>query len=228
LRHRIRRTFRKTCCFSKKLFNHFKAFNLAFFYINFGFVSISILWKIPPKIDLPIYTLLFYISLHFRFPFFLYVLGKSALNEVFRYKIKKYVTKSPIKSFPYDGHCYNTPDILRDLYLTMPNIRILDKYVDYMYLIYGNNATGGVVIVNTQKFYQAGMDNEDFYGWGNGDTERYHRLQNLGCKIYRSPGHLYHLSHPRDLNGKFHSDVQYNKTLSILKKVQDNIPFKNK
>ncbi|MDR3047571.1 MAG: IS1 family transposase, partial [Bacteroidales bacterium] len=29
---------RKTCCFSKKLFNHFKAFDLAFFYINFGFV----------------------------------------------------------------------------------------------------------------------------------------------------------------------------------------------
>jgi IS1 family transposase/transposase-like protein len=38
LRHRIRRVFRKTCCFSKKLFNHFKLFNLAFFYINFGFV----------------------------------------------------------------------------------------------------------------------------------------------------------------------------------------------
>ena len=38
LRHRIRRAFRKTCCFSKKLYNHIKAFNLAFFYINFGFV----------------------------------------------------------------------------------------------------------------------------------------------------------------------------------------------
>ena len=38
LRHRIRRAFRKTCCFSKKLYNHFKAFNLAFFYINFGYV----------------------------------------------------------------------------------------------------------------------------------------------------------------------------------------------
>jgi IS1 family transposase len=38
LRHRIRRAFRKTCCFSKKLINHLKAFNLAFFYINFGFV----------------------------------------------------------------------------------------------------------------------------------------------------------------------------------------------
>jgi IS1 family transposase len=38
LRHRIRRAFRKTCCFSKKIFNHLKAFKLAFFYINYGFV----------------------------------------------------------------------------------------------------------------------------------------------------------------------------------------------
>ena len=38
LRHRIRRAFRKTCCFSKKLANHLKAFNLAFFCINYGFV----------------------------------------------------------------------------------------------------------------------------------------------------------------------------------------------
>jgi len=38
LRHRIRRAFRKTCCFSKKLFNHCKAFELAFFFINFGYV----------------------------------------------------------------------------------------------------------------------------------------------------------------------------------------------
>jgi IS1 family transposase len=35
LRHRIRRAFLKTCCFSKKLFNHFKAFNLAFFLHQF-------------------------------------------------------------------------------------------------------------------------------------------------------------------------------------------------
>ena len=36
LRHRVRRAFRKTCCFSKKLSNHMKAFDLAFFYIDFG------------------------------------------------------------------------------------------------------------------------------------------------------------------------------------------------
>jgi IS1 family transposase len=38
LQHRIRRAFRKTCCFSKIVFNHSKAFDLASFYINFGFV----------------------------------------------------------------------------------------------------------------------------------------------------------------------------------------------
>jgi IS1 family transposase/transposase-like protein len=38
LRHRIRRAFRKTCCFSKKMINHLKAFNLAFYYINYGYV----------------------------------------------------------------------------------------------------------------------------------------------------------------------------------------------
>lgn len=35
LRHRVRRAFRRTCCFSKKITNHFKAFELAFFYMNY-------------------------------------------------------------------------------------------------------------------------------------------------------------------------------------------------
>ena len=38
IRHRVRRAFRKTCCFSKKLLNHIKAFSMAFFYINYGFI----------------------------------------------------------------------------------------------------------------------------------------------------------------------------------------------
>ena len=38
LRHRIRRAFRRTCCFSKNLFYHWKAFDMAFFSINYGFV----------------------------------------------------------------------------------------------------------------------------------------------------------------------------------------------
>jgi len=38
MRHRIRRAFRRTCCFSKKLKNHLKAFAMAFFYLNYGYL----------------------------------------------------------------------------------------------------------------------------------------------------------------------------------------------
>jgi len=38
LRQRIRRAVRKTCCFSKKMLYHVKAFAIGFFYINYGCV----------------------------------------------------------------------------------------------------------------------------------------------------------------------------------------------
>ena len=38
IRHRMRRVFRKSCNFSKKLENHFKAFEMTVHYINFGTV----------------------------------------------------------------------------------------------------------------------------------------------------------------------------------------------
>lgn len=38
IRHRIKRAVRRSCNFSKKLENHFKAFDLVFFYINNGYV----------------------------------------------------------------------------------------------------------------------------------------------------------------------------------------------
>jgi hypothetical protein len=38
LRHRVRWAFRRMCCFSKKPDNHGKAFEMGFFYLNYGFV----------------------------------------------------------------------------------------------------------------------------------------------------------------------------------------------
>lgn len=38
IRHRIKRAFRRSCNFSKKLENDYKAFDLTFFYINNGYV----------------------------------------------------------------------------------------------------------------------------------------------------------------------------------------------
>ena len=51
IRHRIRRSFRRSCNFSKKLENHFKAFDLAFFSFTSIMASFkgSILFEAPPK-----------------------------------------------------------------------------------------------------------------------------------------------------------------------------------
>lgn len=38
IKHRIRRCFRRSCNFLKKLENHFKAFDLTFLYINNGLI----------------------------------------------------------------------------------------------------------------------------------------------------------------------------------------------
>lgn len=35
--------------------------------------------------------------------------------------------------------------------------------------MYGKASKGGAVFLNAKKYYQAGMDNENFYGWGNED-----------------------------------------------------------
>lgn len=38
IRHRLRRVFRKTCCFSKIMINHIKAIEMTIFYLKYGVV----------------------------------------------------------------------------------------------------------------------------------------------------------------------------------------------
>lgn len=52
------------------------------------------------------------------------------------------------------------------------------------------------------------MENENFYGWGPEDWERIERWKNLGYRIKTIDGVLFHLIHPRDMNGKHNSEGQ--------------------
>jgi hypothetical protein len=123
-------------------------------------------------------------------------------------------------AYPYDGSFLDTSDIIRKLYLEKENIKVLHRYKNYMDLLYGRGVKGGAVFINTSKYLMAGMDNEDFYGWGNEDYERFFRFESLGYKIYRSPGILFHLSHPRDLNGSYRNNTQYLWTTDQLRKIK--------
>jgi len=117
-------------------------------------------------------------------------------------------------AFPYNGEFYDTSEIIRALFIRKNQIRILHKYKDYMSFLYKDTHIGGAFIASTEKYKQAGMENEKIYGWGNEDYERHNRWKNLGLKIYRASGCMYHLSHPRDMNGRYNSQRQMEITIS--------------
>ncbi|OYP62638.1 hypothetical protein CIL02_03360 [Prevotella sp. P3-122] len=111
-------------------------------------------------------------------------------------------------SFPYNGIFLNTDIIIRNLYLVNHNIKKLHRFKNYMSQLYDDNFVGGAFIINMEKYRLSGFENENFYGWGPEDLDRVLRWQNLGYIIHRSQGPMYHLCHPRDINGCMRSEIQ--------------------
>ncbi len=107
--------------------------------------------------------------------------------------------------YPYDGKFYNVDKIIRQLYLAKSNIDYLTKNREKFHLVYGDFSVGGAFIVNRKKYMEAGLENENFYGWGAEDLERIKRWEILGYKIIKTEGVLYHLYHPRGINSGNHS-----------------------
>ena len=60
---------------------------------------------------------------------------------------------------------------------------------------------GGSIFCRRASFIGAGMENENFVGWGYEDVERFWRWTILGYKIGRIDGDLYHAEHPRPRGG---------------------------
>lgn len=115
--------------------------------------------------------------------------------------------------YPFN-HFYDTTDDIRLLYLeNSKDINILKICTKYMNELYGPTPVGGAFILRTSCYIESGKENENYYGWGYEDGDRYYRWINHGFKINRLEGALYHLSHPRGLNSSIaHPD------LSLLKK----------
>jgi predicted glycosyltransferase involved in capsule biosynthesis len=109
--------------------------------------------------------------------------------------------------YPYNGIFLETTDIIRNLFLKKKSMTVLHKNQNKMNFLYDKILYGGAVIIITEKFVWAGMDNEAYYGWGNEDFDRFYRFQTLQLKVHRTDNCLYHLSHPRGLNSKYRSGV---------------------
>jgi predicted glycosyltransferase involved in capsule biosynthesis len=109
-------------------------------------------------------------------------------------------------ALPYNGICMNVPEIIRTLFLKKKEIGCLYRNIHKMEKLHINDLlVGGAIMMKTDQFIAAGMENELHYGWGNDDFDRYYRLRGLACKIYRVHSPLFHLMHPRGVNSRYHS-----------------------
>jgi hypothetical protein len=127
-------------------------------------------------------------------------------------------------AFPYDGHFYDVSNYLREHYLRHRDIAVFKRNEGKMELPYKSEMIGGAILVNREKYVHAGKENLLFYGWGPEDTERYHRWKAFGYRIFRSEGSLYHLTHPRDVNGRSISKEHFDNLNFIATTVADSTP----
>lgn len=83
-------------------------------------------------------------------------------------------------------------------------------------LAMGRPSAGGAFIVNKQRYLQSGGENENFFGWGPEDAERFKRMEILEEPVGRIQGPLFHLHHPRGINSTFGHDERDKKNVNEL------------
>ena len=125
----------------------------------------------------------------------------------------KHLREEADVAFPYNGICYETSEIIRNLYLIKKDIRLLHRHRDKLEMLHNRNLVGGALLIRTDKYFEAGGDNEKIYGWGNDDFVRYEQWRIRLFKIYHANARLYHLCHPRGINSRFRT--------SLSKKISD-------
>lgn len=126
--------------------------------------------------------------------------------------------------YPYNTQFYEVPEVLRKLFIKKPDIRLLTDRIKQMRLLYNCAMVGGAVLLNKEKYVQAGLENENHYGWGNDDWDRYYRFLQLGYRIRHTGNVLFHLTHPRNANSRFRSRTQENRSKDELLTIKSFSP----
>ncbi len=120
-------------------------------------------------------------------------------------------------AFPYNGYFFDTTTIIRDVFLKHNDLRVLVENRSKMLLPYGTDMGGGAFMISRDAFLKAMGEDEAFYGWGPEDWNRIEKWKALGLRMERIDGPLFHLTHPRDINGRNSSEIQKSKAFSILR-----------
>lgn len=108
--------------------------------------------------------------------------------------------------YPYDGH-FIFLDKEQSMQAKSDVISFLsNQNKEKSCLPHGRTSVGGAFIVNKERYLQLGGENENFYGWGFEDTERFKRMEILREPVTRISGVLFHLYHPRGVNSVYGND----------------------
>lgn len=102
--------------------------------------------------------------------------------------------------YPYEKTMYDISPEIRKFFLKNRDIDFLLQNTAFMTELYPPICVGGAFFANRLAYINSGMDNEQFYGWGLEDGERYNRWKVQNQKIERVPGPLFHLTHSRGIN----------------------------
>ena len=126
--------------------------------------------------------------------------------------------------YPYDKLFLDTTDEIRRMYLKSGgDLNILTNLSDFMIRLYLPNPVGGAFFANRLSYIESGKENENFYGWGFEDGERYNRWANKGYSIKKINGPIFHLTHPRGINSHLTNPdldlIKKRELLSSIKKI---------
>ena len=117
---------------------------------------------------------------------------------------------------PYEKKMLDTSPIIRKLFLKKNRITFLLRNMDKMKEMYPPEAVGGAFFCKLDAYIKLGLENENFYGWGMEDGERYIRWKFSIYKTKRIKGVIFHLSHPRGVNSFLSDSNQSNIKLGLL------------
>lgn len=103
---------------------------------------------------------------------------------------------------PYDGVFVSVDSLFKTMFgkLLDPILLTLNKNKFYTSV---ERSWGGCAFISKEKYQRAGLENEFISSWGPEDVERPKRLKNLGFKVNRIKGPLFHLPHERKENSGY-------------------------
>ncbi len=136
-------------------------------------------------------------------------------------KSRNYITK--------DGYEYivGYGDLTR---VNQDQHKILRETMDPYKVVSGGNmaaAVGSPAWVLTNKYMEAGMENEFFKSWGFEDNERHWRFVRMGLKHRYGEGKLWHLEHCR-VSNNFNSNPHLDTNARLFHSVEGESPEQTK